>query len=124
MIPSSKLKKAMRDIGAKKGPFVFFALLQRANAVGGDWDLVVSAPWLEEYDLKGLRQFTKLLAKSIGEKSLVQLARIAVLPPTDPALREIVSRMALDEGEVRVERRTLFGQEIDDGIIFRAKRAA
>jgi hypothetical protein len=124
MIPTSKLRKAMRDISAKKGPFIFFGVLLRENSVGGEWDLVVSAPWLKAYDRKSFSEFAKLFAKSLGNKAIVQLARISVVPPTDPTLRKLISAHSVDDGEVRIERTTLFGNEIDDGIILRAKRAA
>jgi hypothetical protein len=57
MISISKLRKAMRDIAAKKGEFTFFGLLRRADAPG-TWDLVVSAPWLGKGKLKALGEFT------------------------------------------------------------------
>ncbi len=114
----------MREITAKKGPFAFFALILRADAVGGDWELVVSAPWLMPYDLKSGAEFTRLLGKSIGRKSLVELARIAVVSPTDPTLRKLMTTHAVEDGEVRISRTSLFGHDIDDGIILRAKRAA
>lgn len=51
MISTTKLKKAMREISEKKGEFAFLGLFLRAEAPGL-WDLVVSAPWLEQGSLK------------------------------------------------------------------------
>lgn len=50
----------------KKRDFTLFGLFMRADAPG-TWDLVVSAPWLEEGKLKALREFAALLAASIGD---------------------------------------------------------
>lgn len=123
MIPTTKLRKAMRDIAAKKGDFNLFGLFMRADAPG-TWDLVVSAPWLEQGKLKALGEFTKLLSESIGEESLREFSRIATVSRRDPALDALVSAFSVDDGELRVKRSNLFGLEIEDAIILRAKRAA
>lgn len=123
MISTSKLRKAMRDIAAKKGDFTLFGLFMRADAPG-TWDLVVSAPWLEQGKLKALGEFTKLLSESIGEDSLREFSRIATVSRRDPALHALMSAFSVDDGELRVKRSNLFGLEIEDAIILRAKRAA
>lgn len=113
----------MRDIAAKKGDFTLFGLFMRADAPG-TWDLVVSAPWLEQGKLKALGEFTKLLSESIGEDSLREFSRIATVSRRDPALHALMSAFSVDDGELRVKRSNLFGLEIEDAIILRAKRAA
>ena len=123
MISTNKLRKAMREITAKKGDFTLFGLFMRADAPG-TWDLVVSAPWLEEGKLKALAEFTELLAESIGEQSLKEFSRVVTLNRRDATLNSLVSTFSVDDGEVRVKRSNLFGLEIEDGIILRAKRAA
>lgn len=123
MIPTWKLRKAMRDIAAKKGEFTLFGVFMRADAPGR-WDLVVSAPWLEEGKLKSLAEFTRLLADSIGEQSLQGFSRIVTLKRKDPAVKAMISSFPVDDGEVRLQRSNLFGLDIEDAIILRAKRAA
>jgi hypothetical protein len=123
MISTPKLRRAMREIAAKKGDFTLFGLFRRADSPG-NWDLVVSAPWLEKGKLKALAEFTSLLATSIGEASMKQLSRIVPLDQNDPALRSLLSAFSVDDGEVRIQRSHLFGLEIEDAIIMRAKSAA
>jgi hypothetical protein len=123
MISTTKLRKAMRRIAAKKGDFTLFGLFMRADAPG-TWDLVVSAPWLEGGKLKALGEFTELLSKSIGEQSLRQFSRIVTLNQHDPALTAVVSAFSVDDGELRVQHSNLFGLEIEEAIIIRAKPAA
>lgn len=123
MISVTRLRKAMREIAAKKGDFSLFGLFKRADSPD-TWDLVVSAPWLERGELKALREFTDLLSSEIGEQSLRQFSRIVTLKPSDPAVNAVVSAFSIDDGEVRVRRSTLFGLEIEDAIIMRAKKAA
>lgn len=123
MISTTKLRKAMRKIAAKKGNFTLFGLFMRADAPG-TWDLVVSAPWLEAGKLKALGEFTELLSKQIGEQSLREFSRIVTLNQSDPALRAVVSAFSVDDGELRVQHSNLFGLEIEEAIIMRAKKAA
>jgi len=123
MISTNKLRKAMQEIAAKKGDFALFGLFMRADAPG-TWDLVVSAPWLEQGNLKALRKFSELLSNEIGEQSLRQFSHIVTLKPSDPAVAAVVSAFPIDDGELRVQRSNLFGLDIEDAIIMRAKKAA
>ena len=123
MIETQRLKKAMREIASKKGQFTLFGLFMRADAPGR-WDLVVSAPWLEQGKLKALSEFTELLSESIGEKSLSELSRIVTLKPGDPGMKAVMAAFSVEDGELRVQHSNLFGLEIEDAIILRAKQAA
>ena len=121
MIAASVLRKAMHEIAARKGSFTLFALFMRADAPG-TWDLVVSAPWLESGTLKATRKLVALLASSIGTDALQQFARVATVDSDTPAVRFILANLPVDDGELRVRNPDLFGLEIDEAIIFRAKR--
>ena len=123
MIATDRLRKAMRDISAQKGDFTFFALLMRSDAPG-TWDLVVAAPWLKRGKLKGISEFTELLAKSIGKQSLSQFARIVTIDELDPRLKAIVSQFSVDDGDISIQSSDLFGLDIEEAVIMRAKRAA
>jgi len=124
MISTKKLRKAMHDIAGKKGEFTLFALFMRADSSGGEWDLVVSAPWLETGNLKALGEFVELLANSMGESNLRDFARVQTVGDDDPTLNLILSKFPVEDGELRVSRPGLFGLEIEDAIILRAKRPA
>ena len=124
MISSKKLRKAMHDIAAENGDFTLFALFMRADSSGGVWDLVVSAPWLETGNLKALRELVELLSKSLGESNLRDFSRVETVGDDDPTLNLILSRFPVEDGELRVSRPGLFGLEIEDAIILRAKRSA
>ena len=121
MIPTSALRDAMHDIAAKKGDFTLFALFRRADALG-TWDLVVSAPWIESGKLKATSEFVNLLAESIGTESLKQFARVQTVGEDSPAVKFILTNLPVDDGEFRLQSTALFGLEIEEAIIFRAKR--
>lgn len=121
MITNATLRKAMQVIAAKKGDFTLFALFMRSDAPG-TWDLVVSAPWLEKGRLKATSELVELLSDSIGEGSLHDFSRIATVGKDHPAVRFILANLPVDDGELRVRSTDLFGLQIDEAIIFRARR--
>jgi hypothetical protein len=116
-------RKAMQRIASQKGDFTLYALFRRANGVG-NWDLVVSAPWLAKSRYQAISELVDLLAKSIGRKSLVELARVEPIPGNDPNLKSILADFPVDEGERerRMQNVDLFGLQMDEAIILRAKR--
>lgn len=113
----------MREIAAKRGDFTLFALFKRANAPFGNRDLVVSAPWLDRRDrYKATTEVVNLLVDTIGRKSLTQLARVEVIRDDNPGLEFVLANFPVDDGELRLRDTELFGLEMDEGIIFRARR--
>ena len=121
MINTNVLRRAMDGIAAKKGEFTLFALLMRADAPG-TWDLVVSASWLESGNLKATREFVRLLAQSMGEESLHQFSRVVALDSNDAPARFILENLPVEDDELRVQSTDLLGLQIQEAIIFRAKK--
>lgn len=122
MIDIEKLRRAMREISAKKGDFTLFALFRREDAPEG-WDLVVSSSWLEEGKLKALGEFAEALKGSIGEKQLRALSRIVTIRHDDPALKAILSSIQVDDGVAEVRESVFFGLRVEHAIFMRAKDA-
>lgn len=121
MIDIEKLRRAMREIAAKKGDFTLFALFRREDAPDG-WDLVVSSPWLEEGKLKHFAEFADALKGIIGEKQLRELSRIVTIKQDDRALKAILSAIQVDDGVVEVRESVFFDLRIEQAIFLRAKR--
>ena len=121
MINTNVVRKAMCEIAAKKGEFTLFALLMRTDAPG-TWDLVVSAPWLEGGKLKATGEFVRLLAQSIGEESLQQFSRVVALDRDDPPVKFILENLPVEDRELRIQSTDLLGLQIQEGIIFQAKK--
>lgn len=121
MISNSSLRKAMRDIAKKKGEFTLFAKIRRSDAPG-TWDLVVSAPWLEDGKLKATSELVELLSDSVGEAALHEFSRIATVGAEHPTVKFILQAFSVDDGELRVQSTDLFGLHIDEAVVFRAKK--
>lgn len=118
------LRKAMHEIAALKGDFTLFALFRREDAPStwGTWDLVVSAPWLESGNLKALDELVDLLGKSIGRESLSQFSRVEIIPSNNRTVKFILDKYPVDGGERSLQSTNLFGLQIEEAIILRAKR--
>jgi hypothetical protein len=121
MISVNALRKAMHDITSQKGEFTLFGLFMRADAPG-TWDLVVSAPWLENGKLRALSEFVHLLTDSIGEQTFKELSRVQTVGAANPALKKILSAFSVSDGEVRIKQSNMFGLEIEDAIILQAQK--
>lgn len=113
----------MNEVSAEKGEFVLFGLFLREEAQD-KWDLVVSAPWLEESKLKGLGEFVKKAASIVGQQELLVLSRIVTLNHDDPSLDAILKMVQIDNGPAEIRNSNFFGLEIKHAYILRAKRGA
>ena len=121
MITNAGLRKAMREVAKKKGPFTLFAKIRRSDAPGA-WDLVVSAPWLEHGKLKATNELVQLLSDSLGDDALHEFARIATVGVEHPTVRFLIANCPLDDGAIRMQSSDLFGLQIDEAVIFRAMK--
>jgi hypothetical protein len=121
MIDTSRIHKALHQMTAQKGDFTLFALLRRAEAVGGMWDLVVSAPWFKKGTLAATQEIVDLLTKSMGRKALLQFSRVVALTGDDPTVRFFLKNVPVEDGERRIQSTDLFGMQIEEAIIMRAK---
>jgi hypothetical protein len=89
----------------------------------GQWDLVVSAPWLEEGKLKALGEFVKILVSAIGQDAVLSFSRIVTLNHDEPALQAILDEVAQTKQlPFSKQGHNLFGLPIEDAYILRASR--
>jgi hypothetical protein len=122
MIDIERLRRAMHSIAKKKGSFTLFALFRREDAPDG-WDLVVSSPWLKEGRLKQLAEFVDALKRILGERQLRELSRIVTIKGDDPALKEVLQEIQIEDGVVEVRESMFFDLRIKQAIFLRSTRA-
>jgi hypothetical protein len=126
MMTAADLHKAMHEIAERKGDFTLFGLFLRASAPfpqhnePATWDLVVSAPWLPGSDLKAIKLMIDLLVKTLGKRSIRDLARVEALPVDDPTTKFILRTVPVEDGEHFVQDLYLPTIHIERAIIFRA----
>jgi hypothetical protein len=122
MIQIDKLHRVMEEVSAERGEFELFGLFLREEAQD-KWDLVISAPWLEEGKLKALGEFVEKAASIIGEQELLTLSRIITLNHDDPNLNAILEAVQVTDGLRELSNPNFFGLEIKRAYILRAKRS-
>jgi hypothetical protein len=122
MIQINKLRRLMEEVSAEKGEFTFFGLFLREEAQD-KWDLLVSAPWLEEGKLKALGEFVEKAASIIGEGDFLLLSRIVTLNHDDPNLKKILETVQVDGSPLELWDTNFFGVEIKRAYILHAKKA-
>jgi hypothetical protein len=86
------------------------------------WDLVVSAPWFKNSTLAATQEVVDLLTKSMGRKALLQFSRVVALTGDDPTVRFFLKNVPVEDGERRIQSTDLFGMQIEEAIVLRAKR--
>jgi hypothetical protein len=119
MIDPTKLHRVLKSIEAKHGPFVLAGLFMREDSPGL-WDLVVSAPWLQRWDLVALRRFVRLLSEALGQQEILSLSRIVTFNRNDPALKRILQEIGTTTEPVEKFGRNLFGLSVEHAYVFRA----
>ncbi len=122
MIHINKLRRVMEEVSAEKGEFTLFGLFLREEAQD-KWDLVVSAPWLEEGKLKALGEFVERAASIVGEEELLSLSRIVTLNHDDPNLRKILETVQVEDSPLELWNTSFFGLEIKHAYVLRAKKS-
>lgn len=121
MIEIEKLREVMNQVSAEKGDFVLFGLFLTEESPDR-WDLVVSAPWLENGKLEALREFVEILSSIVGQEKAISLSRIVTLNQDEPSLKAILRSVQVENGPVVLHDNNLFGLEIKRAYILRAKR--
>jgi hypothetical protein len=122
MIDNNALLAAMNRIAETKGPFDLFALFLREDAPDR-WDLVVSAPWIEEGRLVSFAELVQLLAQHLGEEQMQELSRVVSIERDNPGLDAILRAVAVEPSITEIRDSVFFGLRIRHAFIFQAKRS-
>ena len=121
--PTDALLQVERSVAAEKGPFALFALLLREEAAD-KWDLVVSAPWIEENKGAALKLISERIKGSLASSDLPTISRIVIADPSDPAVDSINRAISVEHSVVEVKDSTFFGLQIKHAHIFASNRPA
>ena len=124
MIDRMKFIELRNEIIEERGDLALFALFLREDAEDR-WDLLVSAPWLEQDEAAGLRYLSKKLMTKLSERELLEISRVVLIEQSDPGLRSLLKSTTVKGGSVReIENSRFAGLALRHGFIFEAKPAA
>jgi hypothetical protein len=113
------LARVKAQVETNRGPFTLFALLRRPHA--GEWDLVVSAPWLTSEKLKGLATLSAIVySKDFPQPLWGRIARIVPLNDTDSRLRAIKDAVGPNDKLRVIEHPHIEGLEVDEAYVMRS----
>lgn len=105
--PTDALLQVERSVAAEKGPFALFALFLREEAPE-KWDLVVSAPWIEENMGTALKLISERIKASLTASDLLAINR----------------SVRVEHSAVEMRDSTFFGQRIKHAHIFASNPTA
>lgn len=111
-----------KSISAKRGKFSLFALFERED-LPNRWDLVVSAPWaLNQSSVSNY--LLKQIESTIGNDKLVELSRIVVVPPDQPAVKALNRAMHVEHSSAEITNSDFFGVRIKHGFLITSQSLA
>lgn len=118
---TEKLRTLEQSIAAEKGNFLLFALFLREDAPDR-WDLLVAAPWIPKNKNTALKYFSDKLIRTLSQKELLKLSRIAIIEPDEPALAAIQQAMHVEHSIAEIKDSNFFGMQIKHAYIITSRR--
>lgn len=122
MIDLDVFRDVMQTIAVEKGEFTFIGLFHRDGAPFGKWDVVVSAPWFEKGTLEPMKYIAQKLQDTLSVEQIMTLSRVATIEDDSPRLEALLKQMPVDDEPVIIRNATLFGVDVSEAHILRAKR--
>jgi len=120
---TEKLRTLEQSIAAEKGNFLLFALFLREDAPDR-WDLLVAAHWIPKNKNTALKYFSDKLIRTLSQKELLKLSRIAIIEPDEPALAAIQQAMHVEHSIAEIKDSNFFGMQIKHAYIITSRRQA
>ncbi|HET6401436.1 MAG TPA: hypothetical protein VFH95_08565 [Candidatus Kapabacteria bacterium] len=78
---TERVRRVLEDISRDNDGFDFAAIIEREDA-DGRWDLVVSAPWIND-EFEFLKEMAPKLTEVLADRELFSFGKIVVLDPQD-----------------------------------------
>ena len=117
-----KLAKLEQEVASEKGAVLLFALFLREDAPD-IWDLLVSAPWVEDDKGAALKYLAGKLSAIATPEELLRISRMVVIEPSNPALAALQSTIHVEHGSAEVQNGHFFGLPIKHAYIITSQQA-
>lgn len=124
MVNLPELNKFIDKVEAEKGQFTLFAIFMYKDSPGR-WNIVLSAPWLEEGKLRALGEFLTSMSQEFNEDAVLNYESIITLNSNHLELLNIVSNLGhVNEPiEISDHKYKLFNRRIINTYFFRVKKS-
>jgi hypothetical protein len=118
-----KLNALETELSHQKGDFVLFGVFLRDGSPDR-WDVVVSAPWLDEDDNESLRFMVKQIQAKIELPELLLVATVLILDPSQEFVQEMNDEVRVEHGNVKITDYIFNGMSIERAHIITSKPVA
>lgn len=110
-----------KEISNEKEGFTLFGLFLREEAPN-EWDIVVSAPWLNESSRESLEFMTKRIQAALDLRELLMVSTVLILDPSQNFVREVNNETDVEHGNVELSSFVFNGMAIERAYIITSKR--
>lgn len=116
-----KIKEIEQEVSDEKGEFSLFALFLREDAEES-WDLLVSAPWIENNKEESLKYIANKVQEKLSSDEIVKISRIVIIDDKNPALSAIQKAMHVEHGLAEIKDSVFFGLPVKHAFLITSKR--
>jgi hypothetical protein len=88
---AQKMMTVEQALATEHGEFTLFALFLRENSPGL-WDVIVSAPWIDENREEGLSKVVAKVNSCLQKEEVLMLSHIVIVEHDHPDLAELKNR--------------------------------
>ena len=121
---AQKMMTVEQELAAEHGEFTLFALFLRENSPGL-WDVIVSAPWIDENREDGLNTVVAKVNVCLQKEEVLMLSHIVIVEHDHPDLAELNRfGFATSQKPIKEDNVNLLGQDIKQAIFIPLKQAA
>ena len=121
---AEKMITVEQELASDFGDFILFALFLR-EASPGLWDVIVSAPWIDENKKEGMDKVVAKINAHLKKEERLRLTRIVIVEHDHPELHELDHfNFAQSSQLIEVKNENLLGQDIKQAFFIPLKQAA
>lgn len=117
------LEQIERELSQQRGSFTLFAIFERQD-IPSRWDLVISAPWVEENNEQAMRLLAAEMKKRLPSTDVGRVSRIVLLDSNESSVRAITSEHHVEHGRIPIEEASSYGLPSDRGYLITSRPAA
>jgi hypothetical protein len=119
------IEKVIEKLRAEHGEFTLAMLYNSSLEAELGWNLIVSAPWLDQMSLAaGTRLIANALNQNLGLENQSSISRVTVLKTSEPFVRDITNLYPVSTGSRIPINQLTAGDLSGSGFILYSQKAA
>jgi len=118
---TEKFQKIVTDISTNKGTLNLFALSYREKDTQ-NFDLLISARWINIDDFNFLKYIEKLLKQELDSNDILKISRIVLLDPEETSVKAVTNSFRINEGNLTIQHSLIGNVPILKMVIFSSNK--